>query len=103
MSDTVRVGRTHGMHAEPTTWGHRVADLAFAMARSRDRLQRARDAVAVAKVSGAVGTYSNTDPAVEQSLAAQLGLTPAPAATQVVMRDGTAADRSSFDAYLRES
>lgn len=56
--DTVRVGRTHGIHAEPTTWGHRVADLAFAMARSRDRLQRARDAVAVAKVSGAVGTYS---------------------------------------------
>ncbi|MBK5306353.1 MAG: adenylosuccinate lyase [Frankiaceae bacterium] len=86
--DSVRVGRTHGIHAEPTTWGHRVADIAFAMARSRDRLKRARDAVAVAKISGAVGTYSNIDPAVEQTVAARLGLTPAPAATQVVIRDG---------------
>src|SRR3954471_22893081 len=50
--DSVRVGRTHGIHAEPTTWGHRVADLAFAMARSRDRLRAAREAVAVAKISG---------------------------------------------------
>jgi adenylosuccinate lyase len=86
--DTVRVGRTHGIHAEPTTWGHRVADLAFAMARSRDRLRRAREAVAVCKISGAVGTYSNIDPSVEGQVAEQLGLTPAPAATQVVMRDG---------------
>ncbi len=86
--DTVKVGRTHGVHAEPTTWGHRVADLAFAMARSRDRLRRARNAVAVAKISGAVGTYSNIDPAVEQELAGTLGLHPAPAATQVVLRDG---------------
>ena len=86
--DSVRVGRTHGIHAEPTTWGHRVADLAFAMARSRDRLKRAREAVAVAKISGAVGTYSNIDPSVEQRVAGRLGLTPAPAATQVVLRDG---------------
>jgi adenylosuccinate lyase len=86
--NSVRVGRTHGIHAEPTTWGHRVADLAFAMARSRDRLRRAREAVAVAKISGAVGTYSNIDPAVEQRVAGRLGLTPAPAATQVVIRDG---------------
>jgi adenylosuccinate lyase len=86
--DTVKVGRTHGIHAEPTTWGHRVADLAFAMARSRDRLRRAREAVAVAKISGAVGTYSNIDPSVEQEVATKLGLTPAPAATQVVIRDG---------------
>ncbi|GAC1445466.1 MAG: adenylosuccinate lyase [Mycobacteriales bacterium] len=86
--DTVRVGRTHGIHAEPTTWGHRVADIAFAMARSRDRLRRARDAVAVAKISGAVGTYSNISPDVETQVAARLGLTPAPAATQVVIRDG---------------
>src|ERR1700712_3467463 len=56
--ETVKGGRTHGIHAEPTTWGHRVADIAFAMARSRDRLRAARDAVAVAKISGAVGTYS---------------------------------------------
>jgi len=86
--DTVKVGRTHGIHAEPTTWGHRVADLAFAMARSRDRLARARDAVAVAKISGAVGTYSNISNDVETTIAQQLGLTPAPAATQVVLRDG---------------
>ncbi len=86
--DSVRVGRTHGIHAEPTTWGHRVADIAFAMARSRDRLRRAREAVAVAKISGAVGTYSNIDASVETAVAARLGLTPAPAATQVVIRDG---------------
>lgn len=86
--DTVRVGRTHGIHAEPTTWGLRVADLAFALARARDRLRTARTAVAVAKISGAVGTYSNIDPSVEARVAARLGLTPAPAATQVVIRDG---------------
>jgi len=88
--DTVKVGRTHGIHAEPTTWGHRVADLAFAMARSRDRLRAARVAVAVAKISGAVGTYSNISSDVERTVAARLGLVPAPAATQVVIRDGIA-------------
>jgi len=88
--DTVRVGRTHGIHAEPTTWGHRVADLAFAMARSRDRLRAARASVAVAKISGAVGTYSNISSDVERTVAARLGLVPAPAATQVVIRDGIA-------------
>jgi adenylosuccinate lyase len=85
---TLRVGRTHGVHAEPDVWGHRVADFAFAMARSRDRLARARDAVAVAKVSGAVGSYSNIDPAIEQHVATQLGLKAADVATQVVIRDG---------------
>jgi adenylosuccinate lyase len=84
---TVRVGRTHGVHAEPDVWGHRVADFAFAAARSRDRLRRARDAVAVCKISGAVGTYSNIDPAVERRVAAELGLRPADVATQVVVRD----------------
>ena len=88
--DTVKVGRTHGIHAEPTTWGHRVADLAFAMARSRDRLHAARASVAVAKISGAVGTYSNISSDVERTVAARLGLVPAPAATQVVIRDGIA-------------
>src|SRR6516162_9834329 len=62
---TLRAGRTHGIHAEPDTWGHRVADFAFAMARSRDRIARARDAVAVGKLSGPVGSYSNIDPAIE--------------------------------------
>jgi adenylosuccinate lyase len=87
---TIRVGRTHGVHAEPDIFGHRVADFAFATARCRDRLQRARESVAVCKISGAVGSYSNIDPAVETAVAAALGLTPAPVATQVVMRDGIA-------------
>jgi adenylosuccinate lyase len=85
---TLRVGRTHGVHAEPDVWGHRVADFAFAMARSRDRLVRARDAVGIAKISGVVGTYSNIDPSVEHHVAAALGLRPADVATQVVIRDG---------------
>jgi adenylosuccinate lyase len=85
---TLRVGRTHGVHAEPDVWGHRVADFAFAMARSRDRLRAARDAVGVVKISGAVGTYSNIDPAIEQHVAKELGLRPADVATQVVIRDG---------------
>jgi adenylosuccinate lyase len=85
---TLRVGRTHGVHAEPDVWGHRVADFAFAMARSRDRLKAARAAVGIAKISGAVGTYSNIDPAVEQHVARSLQLRPADVATQVVIRDG---------------
>ncbi|MGI8448102.1 MAG: adenylosuccinate lyase [Streptosporangiaceae bacterium] len=85
---TLRVGRTHGIHAEPDVWGHRVADFAFAMARSRDRLVRARDAVAVGKLSGPVGSYSNIDPAIEATVMPELGLRPADVATQVVFRDG---------------
>jgi adenylosuccinate lyase len=88
--DTVRVGRTHGIHGEPDTFGHRVADFAFAMARCRDRLRDARGDVGVAKISGAVGTYSNIEPDVEQFVAGELGLTPTPVATQVVIRDGIA-------------
>ncbi|HEX6469817.1 MAG TPA: adenylosuccinate lyase [Streptosporangiaceae bacterium] len=86
--DTLRVGRTHGIHAEPDVWGHRVADFAFALARSRDRLRRARDAVGVMAISGAVGTYSNIDPGVERYVADRLGLRAADVSTQVVMRDG---------------
>jgi adenylosuccinate lyase len=86
--DTLRVGRTHGIHAEPDVWGHRVADFAFATARSRDRLRRAREAVGVMAISGAVGTYSNIDPAVERHVASRLGLRSAEVSTQVVMRDG---------------
>jgi len=86
--ETLRAGRTHGIHAEPDVWGHRVADFAFAMARCRDRLLRARDAVAVGKLSGVVGTYSNIDPAIEAEVMPALGLRPAPVATQVVFRDG---------------
>jgi adenylosuccinate lyase len=85
---TLRVGRTHGIHAEPDLWGHRVADFAFAMARCRDRLRQAREAVAVGKLSGPVGTYSNISPAIESQVLAELGLRPAAVATQVVFRDG---------------
>ncbi len=87
---TLRAGRTHGVHAEPDVFGHRVADLAFGMARCRDRLRDARAGVAVCKISGAVGTYSNLDPAVEAQVADELDLVPAPVATQVVLRDGIA-------------
>jgi adenylosuccinate lyase len=88
--DTLRSGRTHGVHAEPDVWGHRVADFAFAAARSRDRVRRAREAVAVGKLSGPVGNYSNIDPAIEAEVMPALGLRPADVATQVVMRDGIA-------------
>jgi adenylosuccinate lyase len=87
---TLRVGRTHGIHAEPDVWGHRVADFAFAVARCSGRLARARAAVAVGKLSGVVGTYSNIDPAIETEVMAELGLHPADVATQVVLRDGVA-------------
>jgi adenylosuccinate lyase len=85
---TLRVGRTHGIHGEPDVWGHRVADFAFAVARSRDRLRAARKAVGVMAISGAVGTYSNIDPEVERHVARRLGLQAADVSTQVVIRDG---------------
>jgi adenylosuccinate lyase len=88
--NTLRSGRTHGVHAEPDLWGHRVAGFAFAAARSRDRVRRAREAVAVGKLSGPVGSYSNIDPAIEAEVMPALGLRAADAATQVVMRDGIA-------------
>ncbi|MHB1594358.1 MAG: adenylosuccinate lyase [Streptosporangiaceae bacterium] len=87
---TLRVGRTHGIHAEPDVWGHRVADFAFAMNRCVARLRRARAAVAVGKLSGPVGTYSSIDPAIEAAVMTGLGLRPADVATQVVLRDGIA-------------
>jgi adenylosuccinate lyase len=80
------VGRTHGVHAEPTTFGAMVALWCLLADRDRARLRTARAAVAVGKLSGAVGTYSNVDPAVERHVCAALGLTPVPA-TQVVARD----------------
>ncbi len=85
---TLRAGRTHGIHAEPDVWGHRVADFAFGIARCAQRLARARDAVAVGKLSGPVGTYSNISPEIEARVLAELGLRPADVATQVVLRDG---------------
>jgi adenylosuccinate lyase len=85
-SDTVMIGRTHGVHGEPTTFGMKMALFGLQVARDRARLARALDAVSVCKLSGAVGTYSNISPEVERAVAARLGLTPVPA-TQVVARD----------------
>jgi adenylosuccinate lyase len=84
--DTPMAGRTHGIHAEPITFGSKLALWALQLRRDRARLVRARAAIAVGKVSGAVGTYSNVDPQVEAYVCEQLGLEPAPA-TQVVPRD----------------
>lgn len=83
---TVMIGRTHGIHAEPTTFGTKVALWALQLHRDRRRLATAEATVAVAKLSGAVGTYSNIDPSVERHVAAALGLRPVPA-TQVIARD----------------
>jgi adenylosuccinate lyase len=84
--DTVMIGRTHGIHAEPTTFGAKVALWALQVERDRERLRTARNTVAVMKLSGAVGTYSNIPPEVEQFVGDALGLKPVPA-TQVVARD----------------
>ena len=79
-------GRTHGMHAEPTTYGVKFSLFALQVQRDIERAQRARDAIAVGKLSGAVGTYSNIDPSVEEYVCAELGLRAVPA-TQVIGRD----------------
>ncbi|MFI5053291.1 MAG: adenylosuccinate lyase [Acidimicrobiia bacterium] len=83
---TPMAGRTHGVHAEPTTFGMKLALWAMQVHRDRERLLRARRGIAVGKLSGAVGTYSNIDPAVEAFVCEALGLTPVPA-TQVIARD----------------
>jgi len=80
-------GRTHGMHAEPTTFGHKLAGFAFAIDRSARRLEAAREAVAVGTISGSVGTYSLIDPFVEEYVCDRLGLGVEPAPSQVVARD----------------
>jgi adenylosuccinate lyase len=84
---TLCVARTHGVHAEPTTFGHKLAVWAFELDRDHERLRRARDAVGVGKVSGVVGTYGSVDPFVEEHVCRELGLRPAEAATQVIQRD----------------
>jgi adenylosuccinate lyase len=85
--DTVCVGRTHGIIAEPTTFGHKLAVWAFELARDHHRLRRAREAVSVGKISGAVGTYAAVDPSVEEYVCGQLGLATAEASTQILQRD----------------
>ncbi len=84
--DTVMIGRTHGIHAEPTTFGAKVALWALQIDRDRARLRVARQSIAVCKLSGAVGTYSNIDPSIESFVGHRLGLAPVPA-TQVIARD----------------
>jgi adenylosuccinate lyase len=85
--DTVSVGRTHGVHAEPTTFGLRLASFAFEADRNLDRLRRAFEGAAVGKLSGAVGTYASVPPAVEARVMEALGLRAEPISTQVVPRD----------------
>jgi adenylosuccinate lyase len=85
--DTIMVGRTHGVHAEPTVLGHKISVWAFEMERNLERLAHAREIAAVGKISGAVGTYANVDPKVEAITCEELGLKPASASTQIVQRD----------------
>jgi len=85
--DDVRIGRSHGIHAEPTTMGLTFARFHAEMARGRDRLIAARAEVATGALSGAVGTFANIDPAVEAHVCAKMGLAPEPISTQVIPRD----------------
>lgn len=84
---TPMIGRTHGVHAEPMTFGLKLALWFDELVRDRERLTRAREAISVGKISGAVGTYAHLDPGIEQSVCDQLGLRPAPVASQVIQRD----------------
>jgi adenylosuccinate lyase len=86
-ADTLCVGRTHGIHAEPTTFGLKLAGFAFEAERNAERLERAFAQVAVGAISGPVGTYSATGPDYEERVLARLGLAPEPLSTQVVPRD----------------
>ena len=84
---TVMVGRTHGVHAEPITFGAKLAGWAFELERDSDRIERALAGISVGKISGAVGIYGGGDPEVERVACARLGLMPEPVSTQVVPRD----------------
>jgi adenylosuccinate lyase len=85
--DTLIVGRTHGVHAEPTTFGLKVAGWWAEAGRNRERLVRAREGVRVGKISGAVGNFAHVAPEVEAEVCRALGLEPAPVSTQIVQRD----------------
>ncbi len=106
---TVMVGRTHGVHAEPTSFGHKLALWAFELDRDRERLRRAKDAVSVGMISGVVGTYSAVDPRVEEEVCAKLGLRPAEGSSQIIARDrhaefmsAVALTASSLDEFATE-
>jgi adenylosuccinate lyase len=107
--DTVMAGRSHGVLAEPTSFGHKLAVWCFELDRDRDRLRRAREVVSVGAISGVVGTYASVDPRVEELVCARLGLTSAPATTQVIQRDrhaeymaALAVTASSLDKFATE-
>jgi adenylosuccinate lyase len=107
--DTVMAGRSHGVHAEPVTFGLKLAVWAFELDRDRERLRRARETVSVGAISGAVGTYAMVDPRVEELVCAHLGLKSAEASTQIVQRDRhaefmttLAVTASSLDAFATE-
>ena len=85
--DTVMMGRSHGIHAEPISFGHKLAVWTFELDRDRERLRRARETVSVGAISGVVGTYAQLDPRVEEIVCTRLGLRPAEASTQVIQRD----------------
>ncbi|MBP2312195.1 adenylosuccinate lyase [Azospirillum soli] len=85
--NTVTIGRSHGIHAEPTTFGLKLANHYAAFARGRERLVQARQDIATCAISGAVGTFANIDPRVEEYVAEKMGLTPEPVSTQVIPRD----------------
>jgi adenylosuccinate lyase len=85
--DTLTIGRTHGVHAEPTTFGLKLAGWAFQLARDRRRVESALEGLRVGKLSGAVGTYAATTPEVERLACEALGLEPAPSSTQILQRD----------------
>src|SRR6516162_862901 len=85
--ETLQIGRTHGVHAEPTTFGLKLAGWAFELSRGRERVARALEGMRVGKLSGAVGTYAATDPELERLACERLGLEPAPTSTQVLQRD----------------
>jgi adenylosuccinate lyase len=106
---TVMVGRSHGVHAEPISFGLKLAVWAFELDRDRERLRRARESVSVGAISGAVGTYAMVDPRVEEIVCAHLGLKSAEASTQIVQRDrhaefmtALAVTASSLDAFATE-
>ncbi|MBE0694501.1 MAG: adenylosuccinate lyase [Aquamicrobium sp.] len=85
--DTVTIGRSHGIHAEPTTFGVKLAQAYAEFSRCRERLVHARAEIATCAISGAVGSFANIDPRVEEHVAAKLGLTVEPVSTQVIPRD----------------
>lgn len=89
--ETVMIGRTHGVHAEPITFGLKMAIWYEEMLRHRERMERAKEGISVGRISGAVGTFANAPPYVEQYVCERLGLKPAPVSSQIIQRDRHAA------------